>query len=276
MSITAAEVNKLRQATGAGLMDCKKALVESNGDFEAAKDYLRKKGQKISALRSDKEANEGVVIAKTDASSKKGVVVYVSSETDFVAKNEEFMQFATKVSDMALDSFPNSTDELLAMQMNGSTVGEKLTDMVGKIGEKITVSSFEKVEGDYITAYNHANNKIGVLVAFNKEADQLKESGKDIAMQVAAMKPIAISEDQVPKEIIEKEMAIGKEQALAEGKPENIVEKIATGMVKKYLKENTLINQQFVKDSSKTIGDILKSIGSDLQIKEFKRVEAGN
>ncbi len=275
MSVTAAEVNKLRQKTGAGLMDCKKALVETSGDFEAAIDFLRKKGQKLSELRSEREANEGVVVANTNGDNTIGTVVYLSSETDFVAKNDDFVNFAKAVSDKSLEALPNSLDDLLALDLNGSPIKDQVVELVGKIGEKITLSNYEKVEGEQVVAYNHAGNKIGVLVSFNQQNGTLEETGKDIAMQIAAMSPIAVDADEVPQDVKDREMAIGREQAIAEGKPENIVDKIAEGKLQKFYKENTLVNQQFVKDGSKTVAGVLKEIDSGLQVKSFKRVAVG-
>jgi len=275
MSVTAAEVNKLRQRTGAGLMDCKEALIEADGDLEAAIDYLRKKGQKISASRADREAREGVVIAKTDSEGKKGVVIYLSCETDFVARNEDFISFAQSIADTGLDVF-SSLDDLLSTDLDGQSIKDRVVEQVGKIGEKIEVASYEKLEGECLVPYIHAGNKIGVLVALNKpRTDAIEQIGKDICMQVAAMNPIALDRDDVDPSILDREMGIGKEQARAEGKNEDIVEKIAMGKLQKFYKENTLLNQQFVKDSSKTVKDVLKEIDNDLAITAFKRVASG-
>lgn len=276
MEITASEVNKLRQKTGAGLMDCKKALVEAKGDFEAAIDFLRKKGQKVSELRAAREANEGAVIAMVNTNNKKGVAIYLNSETDFVAKNEEFIAFANEVANKALEVSPKNLDELLNLELNGTVIKDRLNEMVAKIGEKIDISKYEKVEGEQVVAYNHMGNKIGVLVAFNIASDKLAESGRDIAMQIAAMNPVAIDKDSIPQDVIDREIEIGKDQARQEGKPEDIIEKIAVGKLQKFYKENTLIGQQFVKDNSKTIADVLKSIDPNLKVINFKRVEIGN
>ncbi len=271
MNITAADVNKLRKITGAGLMDCKKALVESNGDIDAAIDYLRKKGQKVAAKRADREATEGVVIAVTNDSADHGVVLNLSCETDFVAKNEKFIDFAKELADVALNNNISDKNSLLQFQSNGLTIQEKLMEQVGKIGEKIEVSAFETVEANYVVPYIHANYKVGVLVGLNRSA----EGVKDVAMQIAAMKPVAIDESDVPADVIAKEMEIGREKALAEGKPDHIVDKIAEGTVKKFMKENTLLNQQFVKDGSKTVKAYLKEIDGDLAVTDFKRVALG-
>lgn len=276
MNITASQVNELRQKTGAGLMDCKKALTETNGDMEAAIDLLRKKGQKVSALRAGKEAPEGVVIAKTAADHKSGVVVKISSETDFVAKNAEFVAFAEAIAELALTKLPNSLEDLLALPFQGLTVGEKVTELVGKINENIQVTSYEKLTGASVVAYNHMGNKIGVLVLLNKPASEPIEAiGRDVAMQVAAMNPVAIDKTKVDAELIEREIAIGKEQALAEGKPESMVEKIAYGKLEKFYKENTLISQQFVKDNSKNVEQALKAVDKELEALDFKRVALG-
>ncbi|QQS30948.1 MAG: elongation factor Ts [Sphingobacteriales bacterium] len=274
--ITAKEVNELRQITGAGMMDCKKALVEANGDFEAAIEYLRKKGQKVAANRADRTATEGAAIAKTNAQGTKGIALVVGCETDFVAKNEDFVAFAHRVADVALENMPSDLDALLELNMDGMTVADKLSEQIGKIGEKIEISQFNTIEAPGVIAYIHAGNRIGVLVAVNKAKNtSIEEAGKDVAMQVAAMKPIALDEDSVPQNIIDKELEIGREQALAEGKPENMVDKISQGKLKKYFKENTLLNQQFVKDNDKSVRDYVKSIDKDLVVTDFKRVAIG-
>ena len=276
MSVTAADVNKLRQITGAGLMDCKKALVETNGDFDAAIDYLRKKGQKVSEKRADREANEGVVIARTSEDNKAGIIVHITSETDFVAKNEDFIRFAQQVADTAINKNVKSKEELLSQNLDGSTVSDKLNEQVGKIGEKIEVGAFERVEAETVVPYIHAGYKIGVLVGFNKANNSnLIEAGREVAMQIAAMRPIAVDKEDVDTAVVEREMEIGREQARQEGKPENIIDKIAQGKVQKFYKENTLVNQDFVKDSSKTVGQRLKEVDQDLKVTSFKRVALG-
>lgn len=275
-TITAAEINKLRQQTGAGMMDCRKALVESDGDVEKAIDYLRKKGQKVAALRSDRETKEGVVIAKTSDDAKKGIIIQLGCETDFVAKNEDFINFAQSIADVALANNINSLEELQAAKLDGATVQEKVMDQVAKIGEKISVAAFEKVASEAVVAYIHAGYKMGVLVGLNKALDeQTGEAGKDVAMQIAAMNPVAINEEQIPEETIQREKDIAIDQIKAEGKPAEMAEKIAAGKLKKFFKENTLLNQPFVKDGSQSVADYLKSVNSDLQVTEFKRVALG-
>jgi len=275
-TISAAEVNKLRQQTGAGMMDCRKALVESNGDFESAIDYLRKKGQKVAANRSDREAKEGVVIAKASADNTYGVVICLSSETDFVAKNQEFIDFANKVAEIALATRSASADDLKAAKMDNATVGEKLMEMVAKIGEKIDISRFETVQAAAVVPYIHSGYRIGVLVAMNQTAtDGIIAAGKDVAMQIAAMKPMAVDSDSVPAETVAREKAIAVEQIMAEGKPADMAEKIAAGKLNKFFKENTLLPQAFVKDNSKTVADYLTSVAKGLTVVSFQRLAVG-
>ena len=271
-TITAAEINKLRQQTGAGMMDCRKALVESNGDFEAAIDYLRKKGQKVAALRGDREAKEGVVIAKTTSDNKTGFIINVSCETDFVSKNAEYIAFAQSIMDAAIENNVNSIEELNAVKIGNETVADKLNEQVAKIGEKISVSKFEKVEAPYVAAYIHGSYRMGVLVGMNKANE---EAGKDVAMQIAAMNPIAIDQSSVPAETIERERNIAIEQVKAEGKPAEVAEKIANGKINKFFKESTLLAQAYVKDGNKSVGDFLKSLDPELKVIEFKRVALG-
>ncbi|MDR6566346.1 elongation factor Ts [Chitinophaga ginsengisegetis] len=272
-TITAADVNKLRQQTGAGMMDCRKALVESDGDFEKAVDYLRKKGQKVAALRSDRETKEGVIIAKTAADGKSGVIVGLGCETDFVAKNEDFVKFAQSIVDLALASGIKTVEDLNAAQLDGASVADKVNDQVAKIGEKITLNKFEFVEAGGVTSYIHGNYRMGVLVAFSKPVSE--EVGKDIAMQIAAMSPIAVDADSVPAELIAREKEIAVEQVKAEGKPAEMAEKIAAGKVNKFFKESTLLQQAFVKDNNKSVADYLKSVDADLKVTSFKRVALG-
>jgi elongation factor Ts len=271
-TITAADINKLRQQTGAGMMDCRKALTESSGDFEAAIDYLRKKGQKVAALRGDREAKEGVVIAKTTADNKTGFIINVSCETDFVSKNAEYVAFAQSIMEAVIANNVRGIDELNSVKIGDHTVLDKLNEQVAKIGEKISVSKFEKVEAEYVAAYIHGAYRMGVLVGFNKES---VEAGRDIAMQIAAMNPIAIDQNSVPAETIAREKDIAIEQVKAEGKPEEMAEKIALGKINKFFKESTLLGQPFVKDSNKSVSDYLKSIDSDLKVVEFKRIALG-
>lgn len=272
-TITAADVNKLRQQTGAGMMDCRKALVETDGDFEKAVDYLRKKGQKVAALRSDRETKEGVVIAKTTADGKAGVVILLSCETDFVAKNEDFVKFAQTVADLALANNVKTVEELNATPLDGATVADKVNDQVAKIGEKITLSKFERVEAAAVTAYIHGNYRMGVLVGFSQEVSG--DTGKDIAMQIAAMNPIAVDAAGVPEELIAREKEIAIEQIKAEGKPAEMAEKIAAGKINKFFKESTLLQQAFVKNGDQSVADYLKSVGADLKVTAFKRVALG-
>jgi elongation factor Ts len=272
-TITAADVNKLRQQTGAGMMDCRKALVESDGDFEKAVDYLRKKGQKVAALRSDRETKEGVIIAKTSADNKSGVVVALGCETDFVAKNEDFIKFAQSIVDLALSSGVNTLEELGAATLDGASVNDKVNDQVAKIGEKITLARFEKISAEGVTAYIHGNYRMGVLVGFSAAVSE--EVGKDIAMQIAAMNPIAVDADGVSPDLIEREKAIALEQIAAEGKTGEMADKIAIGKVNKFFKENTLLPQAFVKDSNKSVADYLKSVNKDLKVTGFTRIALG-
>lgn len=275
-TITASDVNKLRQMTGAGMMDCKKALTESNGDFDAAVDYLRKKGQKVSASRSDREAKEGAVIAKTSADNKTGVIVQLSCETDFVAKNEDFVAFAHKLADLALANKAANVDALKALSMDGLTVADKLTEQIGKIGEKIDVANYAFLEGENIVPYIHSGNRIGVLVVLNNvRSDANFAAGKDAAMQIAAMNPLALDKDDVDPSTIAREIEIGKEQARAEGKPEAMLEKIAQGKLGKFYKDSTLLNQEFVKDGSKTVAQMLDGAEKGLTVKAFKRIALG-
>lgn len=277
ITITAAEVNKLRKMTGAGLMDCKKALQETNGDFDAAIDYLRKKGQKIAAKRADREATEGAVIAKTNDAENKGVIVYVTSETDFVAKNEDFVAFAHELTDLAIAKNVSDKTAFLEVETNnGLTVQQRLEEQIGKIGEKIEVAELETVEAEFVVPYIHMGNKAGVLVGLNQpKTDEIEQAGKNVAMQIAAMKPVALNADGVDQELLAKEREIGKEKAIAEGKPEHIADKIVEGYVKKFLKDNTLLSQQYVKDSSQNIEQYLQSVTSDLTVTAFKRVTLG-
>lgn len=275
-TISAADVNKLRQMTGAGMMDCKKALTESNGDFEAAIDFLRKKGAKVSAARADREAKEGAVIAKTSADRKNGVIIQLSCETDFVAKNADFVAFANQIADLALNNKPADADALKSLPFEGLTLADKLTEQVGKIGEKIDVVRYELLQGDNIVAYIHGANRLGVLVSMNLPANDANfVAGKDAAMQIAALNPIAVDKDGIDTTIIERELEIAKDQVRAEGKPENMIEKIAQGKLSKFYKESTLLNQEFVKDGSITVAQMLDKAEKGLTIQSFKRVALG-
>lgn len=277
MSISAADVNNLRKKTGAGMMDCKKALMETQGDFEAAIDYLRKNGQKISTNRADRDAAEGAVIAKTSVDFKVGVVIELNCETDFVAKNDDFVALANEIADVALSNKPADLAELKALSIGSTSIEERLLSEMGRIGEKIEISNYAIMEGDSVVAYIHAGNKIGVLVVMNQEAnDAIVAAGKDAAMQTAAMFPVAVDKDGVSQEMIDRELEIGKEQARAEGKPEEMLEKIALGKLNKFFKESTLLNQDFVKDGSKTVGKMLDDVSKGLKITHFKRVALGS
>lgn len=276
VAITAADINKLRQMTGAGMMDCRKALTETNGDFEAAIDWLRKKGAKVAALRGDREAKEGVVLAKTTADNKTGIAVCVSCETDFVSKNADFVAFAQTIADAAVANNVKNIDELNAVTINGAKVADLVNDKLASIGEKIGITKFERVDADFVASYIHGANRIGVLVGLNKAA---AEAGKDIAMQIAAMNPVAVDADAVPTAAIERERAIVVEQIKNDpkmaGKPDEMINKIAEGKLNAFFKESTLVNQAFVKDNGKSVGDYLKSVDPALKVTEFKRVALG-
>lgn len=271
VTITAADINKLRQTTGAGMLDCRKALTESNGDFEAAIDWLRKQGQKVAAKRSDREAKEGVVIAKTNADNTTGMIVLVSCETDFVSKNADFVAFSQSIADAAIANSVKTVEELNETTINGTKVAEMVNDKLASIGEKIAVR-FERIDAPFVASYIHGANRMGVLVGFNKSA---AEAGKDVAMQIAAMNPLAVDENSVAPETIAREKEIAIEQIKAEGKPAEMAEKIAAGKINKFLKENTLMAQPFVKDNAKSVADYLKSVDGDLKVTLFKRVALG-
>lgn len=274
-TISASDVKKLRDMTGAGMMDCKKALSEAEGDFDKAIEILRKKGEKLSAKKAGREATEGVVLALVADNGKKGVIVKVSCETDFAAKNENFVAFTQKIGEIALDKFPATKEELLKLDFGGMTIGEKVTEQVGVIGEKIELAEYERLEAEMIAPYIHMGNKAAVLIGLNKDNEDYLAAGRDVAMQVAAMKPIALDKDGVDQSVIEKEIEIGKEQARQEGKPEAILEKIALGKLNKFFKESTLLNQQFVKDNKQSVAEYLKSIDKDLTVTDFKHVMLG-
>ncbi|MEA2107093.1 MAG: translation elongation factor Ts [Bacteroidota bacterium] len=268
--ITASDVNKLRKSTGAGMMDCKKALVEADGDFDKANQIIREKGQAIANKRSDREASEGVVLAKTNDDHTKGAIISLNCETDFVAKNDDFVAIAEKILNKAVENFPADIDALKNIELDGKPIGDIVVEQSGIIGEKIELSFFDKLEAEYISAYIHSDKKLATLVGFNKAGID-EQVGKDVAMQVAAMSPVAVDEKQVPQEVIEKELEIGRHQALAEGKPENLVDKIAQGKLGKFYKENTLVNQAFIKDSKMSIKQYLQQADKELMIKAFKR-----
>ncbi len=276
VTISASDVNKLRQQTGAGMMDCRKALAESDGDFEKAIDWLRKQGQKVAAKREDREAKEGVVIAKTSADNKTGVIVNLSSETDFVAKNADFITFAQGIADIALANKPANVEELKAAAMDGATVGDKLLEVVAKIGEKIDIIKYELMSAETVVAYIHSGYRIGVLVSMNKPVNQsIIDAGRDAAMQIAAMNPLAVNAEGISEETIAREKEIAIEQIKAEGKPADMAEKIAVGKLNKFFKENTLLDQPFVKDAGVTVGAYLNSVEGGLTVTAFKRVAVG-
>ena len=270
--ITAAEVNKLRKSTGAGMMDCKNALVESEGDFDLAIEILRKKGQKVAAKRADRESTEGAAIAVVNEDKTKGAVIVLGCETDFVGKNESFVNLAKQLADLALQS--SSKEELLSANFGGLTVAEKLIEQTGVIGEKIELSDFEKVNAPFVSSYIHAGNKIATIVGLSANVDGADVVAKDVAMQAAAMNPIALNEAGVDASIIAKEIEIAKEQLRQEGKPEAMLDKIAEGKIKRFFKDNTLVNQDFIKDSKQSVAQYVKSIG-DVEVADYKRVALG-
>ncbi len=254
------------------MMDCKKALEEAENNFDQAIEILRKKGQKVAAKRQDREANEGVVIAKASSDNKSGVLLTLNCETDFVAKNEDFVKFARELADRSLEALPGSVEELKELKFSGEvTVEEKINEEVGKIGEKIAVDTVEFIQAETVVGYEHPGNKIGTLVGLNKAGKEVVEIGKEVAMQVAAMNPVSVDENDVPEEIVQRELELGKEQAQEEGKPDHIVDKIAQGKLKKFYQENTLLNQPFTRDNNKTVKTYLQETDQDLTVTEFKR-----
>lgn len=276
--ITASDVNKLRQITGSGMMDCKNALVEANGDFDKAIEVLRKRGQKVAAKRGDREANEGLVISKTNAAGNHGVITTLTCETDFVSKNAEFNEVANKIADIALKSGSKTLEDLKAQSYdgNGLTIADKVLEMVGKIGEKIDVGVLDVIQADTVVSYNHPGNQVATLVGLNVAGAPVSEAGRDVAMQIAAMNPVAIDEAGVSKELIEKEIEIGMELARKEGKPEEMLEKIAQGKLNKFFKESTLLNQAFIKENKQTVAQYLKGVDSNLTVTAFKRHSVSN
>jgi elongation factor Ts len=276
-TISASEVNKLRQMTGAGMMDCKRALSEANGDFDKAIELLRKKGQKISLNRSDRDAKEGAVIAITTPDYKTAVIIELNCETDFVAKNNDFVTFANKIANLALTHKPATIEDLKQLEIDGLTVEKRLLEEMGKTGEKMDISSYELLNGSNIVNYIHSGNRIGVLVDLNNAATEAnRAAGRDVAMQIAAMKPIALDENSVDEATKQKEIALGKDQAIAEGKPADLAEKIALGRLTKFYKEYTLLNQEFVKDPSKSVKKMLNDVENGLSVANFKRIELGS
>ncbi|MFC4096214.1 translation elongation factor Ts [Euzebyella saccharophila] len=271
--ITAAEVNKLRKTTGAGMMDCKKALVEAEGDFDKAIEILRKKGQKVAAKRADRDSSEGAAIAKVNAENTQGVIISLNCETDFVAKNDSFVTLANELADLALGF--DSKEAFLSADFKGMTVQDKLTEQTGVIGEKIEIGGFEKLSAPFVGSYIHAGNKIAVLTGLSAAVDGAEEAAKDVAMQAAAMNPVALNEDGVDQSVIDKEIEIAKDQLRQEGKPEEMLDKIAKGKIKRFFKDNTLVNQDFIKDSKQSVAQYVKSVDSSLEVTDFKRVALG-
>jgi elongation factor Ts len=268
--INAADVAKLRRVTLAGMMDCKKALEESDGNFDKAIEIIRKKGQAVANKRADREASEGVVLSKVSSDGKTGVIIVLNSETDFVAKNADFLALANKILDLAVTKKPANLDGLKSLQMDGGKVGDKVIEYIGIIGEKLDLSYFEKIDAAHVQAYIHPGNRLATLVGFTKSGIDVQVY-KDIAMQIAAMNPVAIDKDLVPESVIAQEIEIGKEQAKRDGKPEEMLEKIAQGKLSKFFKESTLLNQDFVKNNKITIRQYLQSVNKDLTVTEFKR-----
>ncbi|MFM1753530.1 MAG: hypothetical protein RLZZ236_469 [Bacteroidota bacterium] len=272
-TITAADVNKLRTITGAGMMDCKKALVEAEGDFDLAIENLRKKGQKVAANRSDRESTEGAVIAVVNDAKTSGVVISLNCETDFVGKNESFVKLAQELAALALNF--DSKEAFLATDFHGITVAEKLIEQTGVIGEKIEIGSFERLEGAFIGSYIHAGNKIATLVSLSANVAGAEEASRNVAMQAAAMNPIALNEAGVDAAVIEKEIEIAKEQLRAEGKPEAMLENISKGKIQRFYKDNTLVNQDYIKDGSMNVAAYVKSVDANLTVTGFKRAALG-
>ncbi len=271
--ITAAEVNKLRKATGAGMMDCKKALVEADGDFDKAIEVLRKKGQKVAAKRADRDSAEGAAIAKVNNDNTKGIIISLNCETDFVAKNDDFVKMANNFADIALTV--SSKEELLKADYNGISVEDKLTEQTGVIGEKIEIGAFKTLEAPFVGSYIHAGNKIAVITGLSKNVEGADEAAKNVSMQAAAMNPIALNEEGVDQETIDKEVEIAKDTLRQEGKPEEMLDKIAKGKIQRYFKDNTLVNQAFIKDGKQSVADYVKSVDSDLTVVGFERVALG-
>ena len=275
-NITAVEVNNLRKITGAGMMDCKKALIESEGDVEKAIDILRKKGQKIAAKRADKSASEGVVLAGINKEANFAAIVMLNCETDFVAKNQDFIDFTNSVLALALGKTPKTIEDLLALELDGRTVEEHVSEQMGKIGESIKLGTYEIIEAPRVFSYIHPGNRLATILGLSlAEGDNVEKAGHELAMQVAAMSPIAVDKDDVPQAVIDKELEIGMEQARQEGKPEAMLEKIAMGKVSKFIKESTLLNQDFIRDTKKTVRQYVAESNKDLRVTGFHRVMLG-
>ncbi|MEK6152093.1 translation elongation factor Ts [Flavobacteriaceae bacterium 3-367] len=273
VKITAAEVNKLRKTTGAGMMDCKKALVEAEGDFEKAIEILRKQGQKVAAKRADRDSSEGAAIAKVNAENTSGVIISLNCETDFVAKNDSFVNLANELAELALGY--DSKEDFLAADYNGLSVQDKLTEQIGVIGEKIEIGGFSRLNAPYVGSYIHAGNKIATLVGLSAAVDGSDVAAKDVAMQAAAMNPVALNEAGVDQSIIDKEIEIAKDQLRQEGKPEAMLDNIAKGKLKRFFKDNTLVNQAFIKDSKQSVAQYVKSVAANLEVTGFERVALG-
>lgn len=275
-NITAAEVNKLRQITGAGIMDCKQALIESGGDSEKAIEYLRKKGQKVANKRADRSANEGIVLAKVDEGKEFGAMIMLNCETDFVGKTQEFIDVAKSILDLAISEKPADLEALNALKLGNITIADKVMEMTGKTGEKIGLNNYETIQAPIVFAYNHHGNRLSSMAGFNtKDIADIDNVGHDVVMQIAAMSPVAIDRDDVPKEVVDKEIEIGKDIAIQEGKPEELAEKIARGKLEKFFKENTLLNQEFIKDSGITVKEYITRSGKDLKVTAMKRLMLG-
>lgn len=267
--ISASDVAKLRKMTGSGMMDCKNALTESEGDFDQAIDILRKKGQKVAGKRADRDASEGAVLAKNSADGKRAAIISLNCETDFVAKNDDFVKFANQILDIAVEKNPATLEELLKFELNGVKISDEIINQTGVIGEKVELSYYDKIEGESVSSYIHTGNKLASIAGFSKSIDE--NTSKDVVMQIAAMSPVAVDKDDVPQNVIDKEIEIGKELAVQEGKPADLAEKIAVGRLNKFFKENTLLNQQWVKNNKMTIRDFLKEVDADVKILGFKR-----
>ncbi len=275
MAITAADVNKLRTMTGVGMMDCKNALVEADGDFDKAIDILRKKGQKVAAKRADREANEGLVYAKTSNDNTFAGVVMINCESDFVAKNEEFVNFVKSVINLAIDGKIPTKEDLLSKTLNGTTIENHLMELTGKIGEKIEMSHYDVISAPFVSSYNHNGNRLATIAGFNKVVNNIETIGHEIAMQIAAMSPVAVTPEEVTQATIDKELEIARDLIRQEGKPEDMVEKIAQGKLNKFFKEMTLLNQEFIRDNKKTVGQYLKEADKDFTCTSFKRIQLG-
>ena len=277
VNITAAEVNKLRQITGAGMMDCKQALKESEGDLDKAIEYLRKKGQKVANKRADRDANEGIVLAQVAEGNEFGAMIMLNCETDFVGKNQDFTDFAHAILNLAIAEKPQTLDELNALKLDGIAVSEKIMEMTGKTGEKVGLNHYEMINAPMVFAYNHHGNRLSSMAGFNKkDVKDIESLGRDIVMQIAAMSPIAIDKDEVPQEVVDKEIEIGKDIAIQEGKPAELAEKIAMGKLGKFFKDNTLLNQDFIKESNINVKEYIARFDKELKISAIKRLMLGS